>query len=334
MKLLMIGGTRFLGRALVDAALVAGHEVTLFNRGLTNADLYPQLELLKGDRDGGLAVLEGRRWDAVIDTCGYLPRLVRDSAEMLASAVGQYTFISTMSVYSDSAQMNVDEEAPLGTIEDETTEEISGESYGPLKALCERAATAAMSASGPPGRALLVRPGLIVGPYDPSDRFTYWPHRLSRGGEVLAPGDPQAAVQFVDVRDIAAWTVEATEAGLSGPYNVTGPEYRLSMEQFLETCRQVCGRPAKFQWVSDEFLAEHNVAPYTEMPLWLPAEYAGMNTANCQKAIAAGLRFRPLAETIADTLEWVATRPADHQWRGGMSVEREAELLQSWRQLA
>jgi 2'-hydroxyisoflavone reductase len=332
MKFLIIGGTRFLGRALVDAVLSAGHEVTLFNRGQTNPELYPELEWLKGDRDGGLDVLQGRRWDAVFDTCGYLPRLVRDSAEMLADAVDHYTFISTLSVYSDPSRVGMDEEAPLGSIEDELIEEINDESYGPLKVLCESAVTATMHAASPPGRALLVRSGLIVGPHDPSDRFTYWPYRLSRGGDVLAPGDPRAPVQFIDVRDIAAWTVRATEAGLTGPYNVAGPNYELSMEQLLETCRQLIGRPASFCWVDDDFLAEKQVAAYTEMPLWLPAEYAGWSSVNCQKAFDAGLVCRPLAETVADTLAWSATRPADYEWRGGMSTSREAELLLAWQQ--
>jgi 2'-hydroxyisoflavone reductase len=332
MKLLIIGGTRFLGRALVDAALAADHEVTLFNRGQTNAGLYPELEWLKGDRDGGLDVLKRRRWDAVIDTCGYVPRLVRDSSEMLADSVDHYTFISTLSVYADPSLMNMDEKAPLGTIQDETFEEITGESYGPLKVLCERAVTTAMNAASLPGRALVIRSGLIVGPHDPSDRFSYWPYRLLQGGEVLAPGDPQAPVQFIDVRDIAAWTVRATEAGLSGPYNVTGPDYKLSMGQVLETCRQASDRPSSFCWVEDDFLAKHEVAAYTEMPLWLPAEYAGLSTVDCQKAIAAGLTYRPLAETVADTLDWLATRPAEYEWRGGIAASRETELLLAWRQ--
>lgn len=217
MKLLIIGGTRFLGRAIVDAALAGGYEITLFNRGQTNPDLYANLETLVGDRDGGLDVLQGRRWDAVVDTCGYVPRLVRDSARLLADAVEHYTFISTISVYGQFDIVGMDENGPLGTIEDETVEEINGDTYGPLKVLCEKEATAAME-----GRALHVRSGLIVGPHDVSDRFSYWPFRVAQRGEVLAPGNPEAPVQFVDVRDIAEWTIRATEVRLTGPYNVTG----------------------------------------------------------------------------------------------------------------
>lgn len=325
MKLLIIGGTRFLGRAIVEAALAEGHEVTLFNRGQTNPDLYPDLETVIGDRDGGLDGLHGRRWDAVIDTCGYVPRLVRDAAALLAGAVDHYTFISSISVYADPSVTGIDETAPLGTIEDETTEEVTGESYGPLKVLCEKVAAEAMN-----GRALQVRAGLIVGPHDASDRFSYWPHRVAQGGEVLAPGAPDAPVQFIDVRDIAAWTVQATENRLAGAYNVTGPNTPLTMGQVLDTCRAASGSQARFTWVSDEFLLANEVEAYTEMPLWVPAEFAGFGTVNCQKAIRDGLRTRPLAETIQDTLSWLQSRPPDYEWRNGMKPERETELLQRW----
>ena len=327
MKLLVIGGTRFLGRAIVNDALAGGHEVTLFNRGQSNPDLYSgEVETLIGDRDGGLGVLDGRSWDAVIDTCGYFPRLVRDSAEKLKDAVGHYTFISSLSVYSDNSQVGQDESGTLGTIEDETVEEITGETYGPLKVLCEQAASAVMGAA----RALHVRAGLIVGPHDLSDRFTYWPARVARGGEVLAPDSPDKGVQFVDVRDLAAWTVRATQAKLHGPYNATGPNGRLTLGEVLQTCREVSGSAATFTWVSEPFLVENEVGAYVEMPLWVPAEYAGFDTFDCQKAIEAGLTFRPLAETVRDTLAWQATRPADYQWRGGLTPERELALLQKW----
>ncbi|MCA9943716.1 MAG: hypothetical protein KC449_09560 [Anaerolineales bacterium] len=327
MKLLVIGGTRFLGRAIVNDALAGGHEVTLFNRGQSNPDLYSgEVETLIGDRDGGLGVLDGHSWDAVIDTCGYFPRLVRDSAEKLKDAVGHYTFISSLSVYSDNSQVGQDESGTLGTIEDETVEEITGETYGPLKVLCEQAASAVMGAA----RALHVRAGLIVGPHDLSDRFTYWPARVARGGEVLAPDSPDKGVQFVDVRDLAAWTVRATQAKLHGPYNATGPDGRLTLGEVLQTCREVSGSAATFTWVSEPFLVENEVGAYVEMPLWVPAEYAGFDTFDCQKAIEAGLTFRPLAETVRDTLAWQATRPADYQWRGGLTPERELALLQKW----
>lgn len=325
MQLLIIGGTRFLGRALVDAALAAGHKVTLFNRGQSNPDLFPDLEQLQGDRDGGLDELEGRRWDAVIDTCGYVPRVVRASAEMLATAVDNYIFISTISVYADFTTIGIDEQSPLGTLTDETVEEINGDTYGPLKVLCEQAVDMAMGM-----RSLHVRSGLIVGPHDPTDRFTYWPVRVARGGELLAPGNPEQAVQFIDVRDIAQWTIQAAEQRLTGPYNVTGPEYRLTMQALLETCQQVSQSDAVCTWVGEKVLLENEVAPFSEMPLWVPSEMAGLGTVNCGKAIEKGLRIRPLTTTISDTLQWHAARPTDHQWRAGLTPQREAELLAAW----
>jgi 2'-hydroxyisoflavone reductase len=228
MKLLILGGTVFLGRHLTEAALAAGHDVTLFNRGQHNANLYPDLEKLRGDRDGGLDVLKGRTWDAVVDTCGYIPRLVRDSASLLSDAVDHYTFISTLSVYDDFRVRGLREEAAVGTLDDETVEAVTGGSkgtYGPLKALCEQAAEAAM-----PGRVLCARPGLMVGPYDPTDRFTYWPVRVARGGQVLVPPTPQAPVQFIDARDLATWVMRMAEHNKTGVYNATGPAERLTFE--------------------------------------------------------------------------------------------------------
>lgn len=322
MKLLILGGTRFLGRALVETAVAGNHQVTLFNRGQSNPDLYPEIEQIHGDRDGGLGALNGRRWDAAIDTCGYVPRVVGDSARLLADAVGHYTFISTISVYADPSLQNMDENAPLGTLEDETVEEIDGGSYGPLKVLCENVVTEAMN-----GRALHVRSGLLVGPHDPTDRFTYWPQRVARGGTVLAPGTPDAPVQFIDVRDLAAWTLKATEAQLRGAYNITGPAFKLSMHAVLETAKAAMQSDAEFIWVDDDFLLANEVGAYTEMPLWVPSDYAGFGTVNINKGLAAGLRFRPLADTIRDTFAWSQTRPAAYKWRGGLTAERETELL-------
>ena len=328
MQLLIIGGTRFLGRALVDEARVAGHSVTLFNRGRSNPDLYPDVAQVHGDRDGGLDVLAGRRWDAVIDTCGYVPRVVRAAADFLAGAVEHYTFISSLSVYADPLPVGADEGAPLATIADETVEEITGETYGALKALCERAATEAMG-----GRALLVRSGLIVGPHDGSDRFNYWPARVSRGGEVVAPDSPDYGTQFIDVRDLARWTLRASEQRLTGPYNVTGPERPLPLGRLLDAARAISGSDARFTWVDGAFLVEQGVGPFVELPLWVPAEDAGFNNFAIGRALAAGLTFRPVEETIRDTLDWLATRPADHVWRAGLTAEREAELLRLWHAL-
>lgn len=325
MKLLIIGGTRFLGRALVDEGLEAGHELTLFNRGRSNPGLYPDIEQIHGDRDGGLAALGGRRWDAVIDTSGYVPRVVRASAAFLADAVEHYTFISSISVYAEPAPDNLDEDAPVATIPDETTEEITGESYGALKALCERAATEAMG-----GRALNVRAGLIVGPHDPTDRFTYWPVRVARGGEVLAPGEPDSGVQFIDVRDLARWILSAAERRLTGPYNVTGPRHPMPLSLLLDMCREVAGSDARFMWVDDAFLIARDVQPFTELPLWIPQEMGGFDAANIDKALAEGLSFRPIVETVRDTLAWADGRPDEYAWRGGLAPDKEAALLAEW----
>ncbi len=333
MKLLILGGTVFVGRHLVEAALAAGHEVTLFNRGQHNADLFPTVEKLRGDRaagSDGLAALRNRRWDAAIDTAGYVPRVVRASAELLAGNVDHYTFISTISVYADFSQLGLDEGAAVGTIEDETTEEVTGDTYGPLKALCEQAAEEAM-----PGRVLTVRPGLIVGPHDPTDRFTYWPHRVAQGGDVLAPDPPGSQVQFIDARDLAAWTLRMVEAGHSGVYNATGPDYTLTMGEVLGACKSVSGRDAHFVWAGESFLLEEGVEPWMGLPLWIPEQdgsMRGLDAVDCRKAIGAGLTFRPLADTVRDTLAWDETRPPDAERGAGLRPEREAELLQRWRE--
>jgi nucleoside-diphosphate-sugar epimerase len=329
MHLLIIGGTVFLGRHLVEAARERGHAVTLFNRGQHNPDLFPDVEKLHGDRTGDLSALRGRRWDAAIDTCGYVPRVVRASVELLADAVEYYTFISSISVYADFSKVGVDERDPVGTLADESVEVVDGETYGPLKALCERAAEQAL-----PGRVLNVRPGLIVGPHDPTDRFTYWPRRIARGGAVLAPDRPEHGIQIVDARDLASWIVRMVEARQAGVYNATGPEYRLTLGRLFDECRAVSRADAHLVWVSERFLLDAGVQPWTEIPLWVPEEdpaNAGFDAVDCTKAIAAGLRFRPLAETIRDTLAWDALRPADLEPRAGLKHEREAELLDAWR---
>jgi 2'-hydroxyisoflavone reductase len=300
----------------------------LFNRGRHHPELYSHLERLRGDRDGGLAALQGRRWDAVIDTCGYVPRVVQASAELLASAVDHYTFISSISVYAEFPRVpGIDERAAVGRLADATVEEVTGETYGPLKALCEQAVERAM-----PGRALHIRPGLIAGPFDPSDRFTYWPHRVAQGGEVLAPGRPERLVQFIDARDLAGWIIHLVEAGQTGIYNATGPDYELTMQRLLDECQSVSGSDARFVWVSDEFLLEAGVVAWTEVPLWAPeARAPGLAAADCTKAIASGLLFRPLAVTIRDTLAWDAARPATVERRAGLKPERERQVLEAWR---
>ena len=321
MHILLIGGPKFVGRALIDSALNAGHKVTMFNRGKTNADLYPEVEKLRGDRDGELDALKGRAWDAVIDTSGYVPRVVRQSAELLADAVGRYVFISTISVYPEIAGST--EDSTLITLEDETTEEVA-KAYGGLKVLCERAVQDVYG-----DRALIVRPGLIVGPYDPTDRFTYWVIRAARGGEMIAPENPDYPVQVIDVRDLAGWTLRKTEAGTSGAFNATGPEKPVPFGEMIDTAKQISASDAQSVWVSAEFLAEHEVAPWSQIPLWIPGEAWG--TVNIDRALAAGMTFRSLADTVRDTLDWVSREPRPLPLQAGLTPEREAELLAAWK---
>lgn len=328
MRLLILGGTIFLGRHLVAAALARGHAVTLFNRGQHNPDLFPDVDKLRGDRTVSLAALAGRQWDAVIDTSGYVPRVVRLAAATLADRVAHYTFISSLSVYADPSRPGVDETSPVGRIDDPTTEEITGESYGPLKALCEQAAEAAL-----PGRTLVIRPGLIVGPYDPTDRFTYWPRRVAQGGEVLAPGRPGYETQIIDARDLAAWTLDMVEARRVGVYNATGPATPLTLGEALATSRAVSGSDATVTWVDEAFLLEQGAQPWTELPLWVPESdpaMAGFNKFSIDRALAAGLTFRPLTDTVSDTLAWDATRDPATPPRAGLTREREAEMLKAW----
>ncbi|GAC1652404.1 MAG: SDR family oxidoreductase [Ktedonobacteraceae bacterium] len=319
MKLLLIGGTGFLGSHLVEAVLKREHELTLFNRGQSNPTLFSNVEQLHGNRDGGLSVLQGRRWDAVIDICGYVPRVVGASAQAVADMTDHYTFISSISVYADFSKTGIDELAPVATLADERVEDVTNETYGALKALSEQAAERAK-----PGRTLVIRPGLIVGPGDHTDRFTYWPYRVAQGGEMLAPGDPTQQTQFIDARDLAAWIIRMVEERKMGTYNATGPDYALPMGRFLDECKTVTGSDARFVWVSDAFLTEHEV----ELPLYAPEEYAGARAVDCSNAIAAGLTFRPVADTIRDTLAWKGTST---ELKVGLKPEQEQQLLQALR---
>jgi 2'-hydroxyisoflavone reductase len=314
LRLLVLGGTKFLGRAVVEDALERGHEVTTFSRGETNPGLFLDAEMLYGDRDGGLEPLHGRSWDAVVDTSGYVPRVVRASAELLRAAVGRYCFVSSISAYEDLSGP-VDEESPVKELYDPESEDVD-EHYGALKAACERVVQELCG-----DRALVVRPGLIVGPHDGSDRFTYWARRLARGGAILAPGPPERRVQFVDVRDLGAWLVHALEDGRGGIFNATGEA--VSWGELL--------MDAAVTWVSDEFLAEHEVGEWMELPLWIydPA-FRGMHAADVSRAVAAGLTFRPVDETVRDTAAWDASR-GEPELATGLSAEREAELLAAWR---
>ncbi len=315
-----------MGRHIVEEALRRGYEVTLFNRGQSNVDIYPNVETRIGDRDGDLTALEGGRWDAVVDTCGYVPRVVNDSATFLSSVVDHYTFVSSISVYADVSKPGVNELSPVGTLADPEIEEVTGETYGPLKAMCEQAAEKAM-----PGRVLNIRPGLIVGPYDPTDRFSYWPSRIAQGGEVLVPEPKEAPVQFIDARDLANWILDMIVAGQTGTYNATGPDQFLSFGSMLTAIQRTVSGDGVFSWVDPGFLLQKDVQPWMELPLWLgPGEYEGMLSVSTEKAKEAGLKFRSLDDTSRDTLSWLRSRSADHEWRAGITLERERELLDAW----
>jgi 2'-hydroxyisoflavone reductase len=318
MRLFVLGGTQFLGRHVVQHALARGHSVTLFNRGATGPGLFPDAERLRGDRDGDLGALGGRSFDAVVDTSGYVPRVVAATLDALGD-VGHYTFVSSVSAYADLSTPPT-ESSPVATL-GEPTEDYRSEAYGALKAACEDVVRARFA------EAFVVRPGLIVGPWDPTGRFTYWPRRLADGGRVLAPAPPSAAAQVIDVRDLAAWIVDAAQDRLAGTFNaVDRPTTR---GELLETCRRAAGSDAELVWVDPGFLAEHEVDEWMELPLWLrdPA-YAGMLALDPSKAFAAGLRPRPLEETVRDTLAWVRDGAPDGP--AGLDREKEQRVLAAW----
>ena len=329
MNILIIGGTKFLGRHLVDSALARGHNVTLFNRGQTNPNLFPHIETIVGDREHDIEKLSARTWDAVIDTCGYVPRIVGVSGVGLERSVRRYVFISTLSVHADNREIGIDENYPVGKLKDESIEEITGETYGPLKALCEKTILDQYSERG-----LIVRPGLIVGPNDPSDRFTYWPMRIAKGGEVLAPEKPGVPVQIIDVRDLSDFTIKLIEENAAGIYSATGPDYELTLGAMFETCKQTSGSDANIRWASVEFLKQNEVMEWSDMPVWVPdnEENAGFSRFDVSKGIKAGMKFRPLEDTVRDTLAWANTRPTSHEWRAGLQSDREQELLRQLNQ--
>ncbi len=342
LRILVLGGTSFLGPAVVDCALVRGHSVTLFNRGRTNPQLYPDLEKLVGDRDGDLAALEGRDWDVVVDTSAYYPKAVDDTAGLLKERVKQYIFVSTISVYADFSQRGLHEGSAVGTVTAEevaavdSVRKVTGENYGPLKALCEQAAEKAM-----PGRTCVVRPGLIVGPMDPTGRFTYWPVRVQRGGEVLAPDAPDVPTQVIDVRDLGEWIVQCAERNVAGIYNATSPAGELTIGEMLDACKDVSGSDASFTWIDRAFLSEQGVEAWSQLPVWVPLEGtdAGHPFINVDRALAAGLVYRPIRETVRGTLDWWAALPDTDKDRflysradksAGLSAARETELLAAW----
>jgi 2'-hydroxyisoflavone reductase len=325
-RLLVLGGTRFLGRAAVESALEQGHEVTLFNRGETNPELFPEAEKLRGDRDGDLSALEGREWDAVIDPSGFVPRVVRASAELLQGSVGHYVFVSSISVYREPYEPDFDEDAPV--FDGEPATESVNEEYPELKAACERVIGEAL-----PEAHASVRAGLIVGPHDPTGRFTYWPLRVAAGGNVLAPAPADRKVQYVDVRDLGAWLVRVAAERIRGTFNAVRPAAPFG--ELLEACREVAGSDAAFVWADESFLLGQEVRPWMELPLWLPGDDAPFLQADVSRAVGEGLSFRAVQETVAATLDWARqagaplVTPGDHG-SAGMDPVREAELLDAW----
>ncbi len=326
LRILILGGTNFIGPHQVRAAVERGHEVTLFNRGLTNPDLFPDLETLIGDRNGELGALAGREWDVVLDNSANIPRWVRLSTEALRGSVGRYVFVSSTGVYIPYLTTDIREDAPVDAIEDPDTEEVNGRTYGALKALAEDAAREAF-----PDNHLVLRPTYIVGPGDPTDRYSYWPVRLARGGEVLAPGRPDDPMQHVDVRDLTAFMIRALEDGLTGTMNVVGPREPLTMGSLLERTRAAVGSDAELVWLDAAFLRENGLPALT---YWTePAgDYLGMMQVNGDRAFAAGFEMRPLEETAVETLDWFNAQDAERrELRAGLDPEREAELIAAFR---
>jgi len=333
MRILFLGGTRFLGRYAVEAALARGHAVTIFTRGKANPWGSAVTSLL-GDRDPakppGLDPLRNGDWDAVIDTSGYVPRVVRASAELLKGRTQRYLFVSSISVYTDGGGAGRDESAATQTLDDPATEEIM-KHYGPLKAACEEEVRAAFGDA-----AIIVRPGLIVGPHDPSDRFGYWVARFrnpallgDRAAFAIVPEPRNGPVQFIDVRDLGAFLVELVETKASGTFNACSPAGHWTWQSLVDALRSEANAPAA-KWIDEALLTEHKVEPWSELPLWLPSSFieeAGFMEFDCRRAEGAGLRVRPLAETIDASATWLAERPNADAWKAVLTAEREREIL-------
>ncbi|WHY26879.1 SDR family oxidoreductase [Bacillus wiedmannii] len=339
MKILILGGTRFLGRAFVEEALNRGHEVTLFNRG-TNKEIFPEVEHLIGDRNGDVSSLENRKWDVVVDTCGFSPHHIRNVGEVLKDNIEHYIFISSLSVYKDWIPHAIKEDYILQP--EPTDDQIKAvengevspyEYYGALKVLCEKEAEKYW-----PGRVLHVRAGLLSGMFDYTDRLPYWIQRVAKGGKVLVPGRKDRPVQIVDIKDVARFGLDMAENNKAGTFNITGPNYKLTMEELLNTCKKVTKSDAEFVWVDESFMKEHKVHPWTEMPLWLPETFSlegetkpwkGGFSISVENAVKEGLTFRRLENTVTDVCMWMKGME-DRELKAGISVEREGVLLEKW----
>ncbi len=330
LRVLVLGGTGFIGPFLVKQAVARGHEVTTFNRGKSDPTAFADLPVRKliGDRaTGDLKALEGEEFDAVVDLWPSYPKYVRQALEVLADHCDQYLFISTISVYQPMNQPLADETAPVMTLAEHLDPEkvqLTGATYGALKVLCEQRAEASM-----PGQVTVLRPGLIVGPEDDTDRFTYWPVRVAAGGEVLAPGTPDDPVQVVDVRDLAAFTIHCLEQSKVGVMNVTGPQGGMPIGKMLEACKEASGSDAKFTWVHDEFLDEQKIAAWSDLPTWMSPrrDYGGIGAVSIQRALDAGFVQRPIVETARDTLQWYRDTQKGRALRAGMAREKETTAL-------
>lgn len=321
LKVLILGGTGFIGPHMVRRAIAGGHQVTLFNRGRSNADLFPNVETLTGDRDGKIDALKGRSWDVVIDNSGYVPRHVRDTAKLLAPNVGRYIFISTGSVYPVGAE-RYDEDSALLKAPDPASEDVN-KYYGELKVLCEQAVQEAYGAKG-----TILRLHIVAGPGDPTHRFTYWPVRIDQGGEVIAPGAPDAPVQHIDVRDLADFALRCAEQGHAGIYNVAGPAAStMTLATYLEEVRVGVKSTATFTWVELPFLQQQKV----NFPMVVPPAARGIMRISAARAVAKGLTFRPLRETAADTLAWYKSAPPAAIEGLKIDLERDAKLLREWK---
>jgi 2'-hydroxyisoflavone reductase len=330
LRVLILGGTGFIGPHTIEALRRGGHRITLFNNDKESARKYPDLESLFGDRDGKIEALGGREWDVVIDNSGYVPRLVKLTADALKGSVGHYIFISSISAYADLTKPGIDEDYPLATLKDPSVEKVTEETYGGLKAACENVVRATYGS-----RYTVIRPTYIVGPGDPTDRFTYWPVRVSQGGEMLAPGKSGDPVQFIDVRDLAGFIAACAEHRYVGNFNLCNPPRRVSMGQLLDSSRRISKADTKFVWVDEKFIDAQKF-PGNEIPIWSPTqgEYAGASLVASARAEAKGLKFRPLDVTVGDTLAWHATRPPERRekLRAGLTMEQERALLEQWRQ--